>query len=178
MTALNDTLLRSDTPRRFGSLRLCCREVSHEDAAFYVRLLGMAELNKHRPGGQPRPPELCRQMLDFDLKHWRDHGFGRFRLLHAGQEIGLGGLVHRAGFDGLNLSYHLLPDWWGMGLASEFVRAALDFGRDELAAKSVYGLVRPTNIASIRVLEKAGFRDANLHIVNGGPMRELRLKLR
>ena len=160
------------------SLRMSAQPVAAEDAAFYVDLLTRPELNKHRPDARMRDAAACAAALQADMAHWSSFGFGRYRLTHAAQSVGLGGLTQKEGFSGLNLSYHLLPDWWGIGLASEFVRTALDFASDRLGAASVYGLVRPSNTASIRVLEKAGFARAGDHIVGGAPMRELRRELR
>ena len=176
MTAFASRPERPDFSR-FSTLRLNCRPVVAEDAAFYGDLFGLPETVAHRPDRKPLSPEATARQLELDIAHWQDHGHGRWALSHAGQIVGLGGLTVKPQFEGLNLSYHLLPEMWGQGLASEFVRAAVDFARDELRADAVYGLVRPNNIASIRVMEKAGFRDAGLHPVNGGPMRELRLIL-
>lgn len=96
--------------------------------------------------------------LQRDIDHWRKHGFGRWVLDENGRIVGFGGLTYRPGFTGLNLSYHLHPDVWGQGLASEFAVSAVVIGFRDLAAKKVIGLVRPTNLASRRVLEKAGLR--------------------
>jgi len=46
---------------------------------------------------------------------------------------------------------------WGQGLASELVQASLDFAR-ERGVGLVSAFARPENLASCRVLEKAGFR--------------------
>ena len=161
----------------FGTLRLNCRPVLVEDGAFYADLFSRPETVAHRPSAAPLSAEETSKQLGRDIAHWERHGFGRWSLSHAGQVVGLGGLTVKPGLAGLNLSYHLLPEMWGQGLASEFVRAALDYARDVLGSDEVYGLVRPSNIASIRVMEKAGFHDAGLHQIGDGPMRELRLAL-
>ncbi|MEM9318537.1 MAG: GNAT family N-acetyltransferase [Pseudomonadota bacterium] len=161
----------------FSTLRLTCRPVTGNDDGFYADLFGRPETIAHKPSETPITAEAAARALDRDIAHWERQGFGRWHLSHAGQAVGLGGLTVKDGLAGLNLSYHLLPEMWGQGLASEFVRAAIDFAGDELGSDEVYGLVRPTNIASIRVLEKAGFRDAGLHMMAGGPMRELRRAL-
>jgi len=169
----------ADRPRipAFGTLRLTCSPVCPEDAGFYATLFAHDDVAKHHPGDKLRAPEETDAKLTRDLAHWNRQGFGRWLLSHAGQPVGLGGLKVRDGFAGLKLSYHFLPEMWGQGLASEFVTAAVDYAADGLGSEEVYGLVRPSNIASIRVLEKIGFRDAGLHSIDGGPMRELRLAL-
>ncbi|RMA43139.1 GNAT family N-acetyltransferase [Rhodophyticola porphyridii] len=162
----------------FRTARLTCRPVEASDAAFYADLFARQELVEHRPDPTPFDTARSATSLGRDLAHWQRHGFGRWALLHAGRPVGLGGLSLKFQYRGLNLSYHLLPDLWGQGLASEFVRGAVDYAGLALKADEVYGLVRPSNTASIRVLEKAGFARGADHMVGGAPMSELRLKLR
>jgi RimJ/RimL family protein N-acetyltransferase len=54
----------------------------------------------------------------------------------------------------LELMYSLRPGFWGLGLATEAARAALDWGLDALAIDEVIGLCRPDNEASGRVMQK------------------------
>jgi RimJ/RimL family protein N-acetyltransferase len=75
----------------------------------------------------------------------------------CGELIGFGGVTHAKDRDALNLSYHLHPDSWGKGLATELVGAVLDVAFSLLMSERVVGLARPANPASCRVLEKTGF---------------------
>jgi RimJ/RimL family protein N-acetyltransferase len=52
----------------------------------------------------------------------------------------------------------LHPEDWGRGLATEIVSAALDRAFGEHRLPWVGAFARPENGASIRVLEKSGFR--------------------
>ena len=45
-----------------------------------------------------------------------------------------------------------------MGLATEAALASVCYGFDNLGLKQIIGLTMPENIASLRVLEKAGLR--------------------
>ncbi|MBP0943620.1 GNAT family N-acetyltransferase [Pseudomonas alliivorans] len=74
------------------------------------------------------------------------------------------------GFCGLNaeqvdqvmeveIGYRLAPSYWGRGLASEAALVTLRHGFETLQLASVIAIVQPENIASVRVLHKAGFRD-------------------
>ena len=58
---------------------------------------------------------------------------------------------------GPEVAYFLDPAFWGQGLASELVAASLEYAFDELALPEVSAFARPDNLASIRVLSKAGF---------------------
>jgi ribosomal-protein-alanine N-acetyltransferase len=56
----------------------------------------------------------------------------------------------------VDVAYRLLPAYWGRGLATEAAIASVRFGLDNLGLKRIIGLVMPENVASVRVLEKAG----------------------
>ena len=67
----------------------------------------------------------------------------------------------------IDLGFRLAQPYWGKGLATEaasgWVRAAVDdFHIDRLTA-----FVHPENVASIRVLEKLGFRAERRYTIMG-----------
>lgn len=150
--------------RRTDRLRL--RIPGEGDADFLIRLFSRPELVAHRPVPRPDTPEESVARLARDVGHWKDHGFGRWAVEADGALIGFGGVTVSKDFDGLNLSYHLRPESWGHGYATELVRESLTFAFDELQADRVIGLVRTANAASRRILEKCGFifeREVMLH---------------
>jgi ribosomal-protein-alanine N-acetyltransferase len=56
----------------------------------------------------------------------------------------------------LNLGYRFAVEAWGKGYATQFTKKAIDLGFTDIGEEEIFGLVRPDNIASIKVLEKAG----------------------
>ena len=54
----------------------------------------------------------------------------------------------------------LLPDAWGHGFATEGASALARHGLERLGLYRIIGLTHPDNVASQRVLQKAGLRDA------------------
>ena len=58
------------------------------------------------------------------------------------------------------LSYALLPQWWGQDLATEAVRCALRLAFLHVGAEGIFADFRPQNRASERVLQKAQFQPA------------------
>jgi ribosomal-protein-alanine N-acetyltransferase len=54
------------------------------------------------------------------------------------------------------IGYRLLPKYWGRGLATEGARAMVDYSLRNLRVDKVVGVASPENLASRRVLEKAG----------------------
>uniref|UniRef100_A0A0D6QS83 N-acetyltransferase domain-containing protein n=1 Tax=Araucaria cunninghamii TaxID=56994 RepID=A0A0D6QS83_ARACU len=56
------------------------------------------------------------------------------------------------------IGYVVASNWWGKGIATQAVRLALSTAfRDLPNLERIEGLVEPENLASQRVLEKAGF---------------------
>ena len=68
----------------------------------------------------------------------------------------LGGL-HR---DDLQVGYEFAPEHWGRGYATEAAARVLEYAFMELEMDRVAAIARPANGASLRVLEKLGFREA------------------
>jgi len=62
------------------------------------------------------------------------------------------------------LGYMLRRDCWGRGIATEASRLLLDFAFGELGLHRVFAVVDEDNPASIRVLEKLGFRREARHV--------------
>ena len=62
------------------------------------------------------------------------------------------------------LGYMLRRDCWGRGLATEAARLLLDFAFGEVGLHRVFAVVDEDNPASIRVVEKLGFRREARHV--------------
>jgi ribosomal-protein-alanine N-acetyltransferase len=72
---------------------------------------------------------------------------------------GRGGLRNTVidGKDEVEVAYGLMPEFWNRGLATEFVRAVVSIGLLKLRLSGLVCLTNPDNLASQRVMEKAGF---------------------
>ncbi len=90
------------------------------------------------------------------------NGFAPWTLLHRadGRVIGWGGLNTdpNAPEWGVEVSYFIHRSYEGRGFASEVVRASLRHGFAALALGEIGAFAKPENHASIRVLEKCGFK--------------------
>jgi RimJ/RimL family protein N-acetyltransferase len=98
------------------------------------------------------------------IRHWQRHGYGRWAVVELATRklIGYGGLRN---FDGTpELVYLLNRPYWGCGLATEVARACLEYGFMHHGFERIIAVAKPNNLASRRVMEKAGLsyeRDAN-----------------
>lgn len=76
----------------------------------------------------------------------------------SGELIGNAGLRRPAAWShDAEIGYELSPDHWGRGYATEAVGAMLRFGFQELRLHRIAAWTVADNVASARVLEKAGF---------------------
>lgn len=104
----------------------------------------------------------CARRLGAHEQARAEHGFAPWVAVLRAEDrvVGWGGLGVDP-FDpgwGPEVSYFFAPDVWGRGLATELVQASLAHGFEALALPAIGAFARPDNTASIRVLEKCGFR--------------------
>lgn len=73
--------------------------------------------------------------------------------------IGFGGMFEiSTESNKAEIGYGLLPDYWGKGIMSEVVEKMVDFGFNDMKLHKIYGRISPGHKASIRILEKLGFK--------------------
>lgn len=97
------------------------------------------------------------------INSYQENGYGQWAVIgkESGRLIGYCGLSqaivdHSAEVE---IGYRLSREHWGMGLASEAVSGVLAHGFKRCNIESIVGIVSPRHSASIRVLEKVGFRN-------------------
>ena len=144
------------------TVRLVLREFALDDLEAFFQLCTNPEVVRYTGDGglitnleQARAGMLARPIADY-----RKHGFGRYACVLKSNEqvIGFAGLKYLDDLDAVDLGYRFLPAYWGIGLATEASRAALDDGFARLKLPRILGLVDPENVASVNVLEKLGLR--------------------
>src|SRR4029077_14604423 len=72
--------------------------------------------------------------------------------------IGVRSAEHRQG----DLGYAVHPDHWGKGFATEALRRILEFGFEDLSLERIWATADVRNVASWRVMEKAGMEREGL----------------
>ena len=108
-----------------------------------------------------RSSEETEAIFERLMDHWTRFGFGWYTIRDrsSGRFIGRGGLRHVviAGLDEVEIGYAFLPACWGRGLATELACRCVRIGFETLNQPSLVCFTQPTNLASRRVMEKAGF---------------------
>jgi [ribosomal protein S5]-alanine N-acetyltransferase len=149
---------RGGLPR---SDRLVFRRWSEEDLDLATKLWGDPQVTAliDARGALGRPEVEAR--LRAELDHDAIHGVQYWPVFHreSGELVGCAGIrprdVNRRIYE---LGFHLLPGFWGRGLATEAASAAVRFASSELRASALFAGHHPKNDASKRVLSKLGFR--------------------
>ena len=107
---------------------------------------------------EPWPKDKVEGWLNSCQTRWDAYGVG-FWILEKkenGGPIGWCGLNKLTETDEVEVLYALDEPYWGQGLATEAASFSVRYGLTALGLEEIIGLVIPENIASARVLEKAG----------------------
>ena len=140
--------------------RLVLRMLREGDFEQYAAMMADPEVTRYLGDGRPLArPDAWRQMAML-LGHWRLRGYGHWAVEEAatGRLAGRVGFFNPEGWPGFELGWTLAREFWGRGYATEGARRALEYGFKELGRDRVISLIRPENVASIRVAERLGER--------------------
>jgi RimJ/RimL family protein N-acetyltransferase len=166
----------------FTTDRLIARDWIASDLEAAFAIYGRDEVTRWL-GPQPRRPvpslAQMRQVLDRRIAHGReqpDYGLWAVELRATGQVAGAVLLSPLPGDDAVEIGWHLNPDHWGAGYATEAGRGAiaLAFNLDRVGPDQVgpaladrparpvldrvHALVDPDNLRSLHVCRRLGMR--------------------
>jgi RimJ/RimL family protein N-acetyltransferase len=146
-----------DTPR------LALRELALDDAPFILELVNDPAWLRYIGDRGVRTLDDARAYLrNGPLASYARWGFGLWAVVGKESDslrpIGLCGLIRRDQLDDVDLGFAFLPQYRGLGYASEAGAAVLDHARDVLNLKRVVAITTQDNAASIGALRKLGFR--------------------
>ncbi|MGH9687719.1 MAG: GNAT family N-acetyltransferase [Candidatus Acidiferrales bacterium] len=157
--------------------RLFLREWRESDVDSYIAMSRDIGYNCFSPPGaySVRDEVEAASEIRKRVALFAERGFAKFPVfLKQGREfIGTCGLqpVQVEGNEEIELGYRLCLKYWGHGYASEAAAAVLRHGLDELNLGKLKAFVLPQNRASVRILEKLGFRYEREFLHAGIPHR-------
>jgi len=104
------------------------------------------------------PRERAAAAVEAGVAEASQNGVGLWCALRkpAGALAGFCGFRYIDDSPDIELLYGLLPDYWGLGLATEAARAALEYGFDAARFTRIYARTDVPNRASVRVMERLG----------------------
>lgn len=142
------------------SERLSLRRFTWDDLDLLVSLNADPVVMEHLGGVKDRTAveTLMRGRI---LEYYDQHpGLGVFATLEraSGRCVGFHVLNHMHGEPHIQVGYALFADAWGHGYATEMTVRLLQYGFDTLGLPTINAITNHANLASQRVLLKAGLR--------------------
>ena len=154
---------------RIETERLILRPFEASDAEAAFGWFGNPTVMRFTPMGPDKSIEETKAKLTFFMDHQKAHGFSKWLILDRTSEVAIGdsGLLVLKGYGWIDLGFRFAQPYWGRGLATEAAAAWVHAAFDQFRLTRLGAFVHPKNHASIRVLEKVGFREDRRGVVMG-----------
>jgi len=138
--------------------RLVLRRPTSADAeAIFARYASNAEVTRYLAWPTHRTVAETKAFLEVSERAWASHGAGPYLVFTRDGAL-LGGTgVEVETPTRAQTGYVLAQDAWGQGIATEVVRAVVSVAFKLPTLIRLYAFCHADNVASARVLEKAGF---------------------
>jgi RimJ/RimL family protein N-acetyltransferase len=142
------------------SRRVSLRPFTPDDADAAFGWFGDPEVMRFTPSGADRSLDQTKARLAKYQRHQNEYGFSKWIALDRQNErpIGDSGLLWLDDYKWIDFGYRLGRAHWGKGLATEIGLAWVTAAFNDLHLDRLTAIVHPENVASIRVIEKLGFR--------------------
>ena len=146
------------------------RPIQSADLNALATIWADPEVTRFLPSrGTPISREKVEKSLRSFVEHWQQRRYGIWTILEnaSSQMVGYCGLRYLAELDDVEVLYGLAKAYWGRGITTQAVKASIAYGFDIANLDRIIALALPDNIASRRVMEKAGLRhEKQIHIFN------------
>lgn len=148
-------------PPRLETPRLYTRPLTQADVEPWSAFLADAEATRYLPNPEQYAPlERAQFWVDRQLARYAEGSYGMTALIHrtSGAFIGQCGLLTQVVDDvtELEVGYHIFPQHWRQGYASEIAQAFRDHGFATTDTASVISLIHPDNLGSQGVARHNG----------------------
>lgn len=141
--------------------RLRLRELTADDAPFVLTLLNEPSFIEHIGDRGVRTIEDAREYIARGpwTRDYKALGFGLWlvELQASAEPIGICGLIKRDALPQPDIGFAFLPAYWSRGYAFEAASAVKAFASTTLGLPRLLAIVSPSNVSSVRLLEKLGF---------------------
>jgi len=140
--------------------RLILRALCPSDLDDLYEYASDHEIDHYVPWEHYENIDEARENLNMFLEQYDKDGFGAWGIEHRTDQK-LIGLINtsKPGYNRrVEVGYAISRAYWGQGYATEALRAVIQFGFEKMELARIEAVVLPENIASARVLEKAGMQ--------------------
>ena len=141
------------------SERLIIRPLNQSDVETWKEFLSNERATKHFPDAMSTP-DFAQKWIDSQLKRYNNKGMGLMALEHklTGNLIGQCGLLTQEvdGVDEVEIGYHVMPQYWAQGYATEAAIFFKNFAFENKIADSVISIIHAENVGSQMVASRNG----------------------
>jgi RimJ/RimL family protein N-acetyltransferase len=139
--------------------RAVIRPFTDSDLDRFAAITGDLDLMRYVDTGTGLTREETAYWIDVTRRNHAKDGWTTWAVADPDTDevYGYAGLVHGTEPDTIEITYVLLKERWGQGLASEIVIALSGYALQGRGLAAVYATIHPDNAASRRVIEKAGY---------------------
>lgn len=146
-----------------GTENLILRPIEKSDTDRMYEVYSNPTVMKYIYDGSTFTREKIIKRVEECLLHWEKYGFGCFVMIEKTTKKTVGYCVLRYFDDDhpdlngkIEIGYTLDEPFWGKGYATEAVNALIKFGFDQCHFNRILATILPDNIASQKVVKKAG----------------------
>ncbi|MFT7614010.1 MAG: ribosomal-protein-alanine N-acetyltransferase [Parvicellaceae bacterium] len=140
--------------------RLRIRALSAKDVQPWKAFLSNPGAIKHILIEEEFNDELAENWINKQLKRYKDTGFGLMAIENkeTGEFIGQCGLLAQEvdGVSEIEIGYHMLPNHWGKGYATEAATHFKEYAFANNICESVIAMILPENVGSQMVASRNG----------------------
>lgn len=154
-------MTETDKTIAFETERLIVRRLTKHDKDYFFQLNGSAEVMRYiRAPKNREESDAHLEMILADEAANPKPGAGRWLVEEKTTGVFVGSFAIipiPSEPEKTQLGYSFIPDHWGKGYATELAKAGLQFFLDNSSIPEIYGVTETENVASFKVLQKAGF---------------------
>ena len=118
------TITQFKSIESFSTERLSAYKINENDIDKFINMHTNLEVMSTLGG--LRTTQQSHENLDWNLRQWKENGFGlwMFYLKDTNEWVGRGGIrrVEVGGHEEIELGYALMPQFWNQGLATEILK--------------------------------------------------------
>lgn len=141
--------------------RLLLRSFELEDAPAIQKLAGSEEIAQNTFVPHPYEDGMAEQFIQESKKNTERGEWANFAIVLKSENTLIGSIGYKDIDEGHNraeFGYWIGKPYWGNGYATEAVKKLIHYGFNNLGLHRIYATPFGSNIASQRVLEKAGLK--------------------
>lgn len=144
---------------RITSEEITLRRLQYEDLEYMLEMKTDDQIMQYTSYGAAQPVDQIERDLKKNVAETLDHhqlGVWGAEIKETKDFLGWF-MLNTQRYDVPEVGYMIRKKYWGQGLTTKTVKVLVEYGLKSLGEKRICAVTSPKNVASIRVLEKAGF---------------------